>query len=406
MKRTVHCIAAVFAAVCAMIFGQCIRISRILPNEITAYYNENISFRNFTTIGVNNQFQNIKDLKKAASVSAGDTSYECSVSLFNIIPTKTVTVRQTNKKYAVPCGTLFGIKFYARGAAVIRCCDISLGDTTVNPGKNCGLIPGDAIVAIDGCEIESYRDVERLTMQSGGDKLHLTCLRGEKQFETDIVPAAADGGYRLGLWIKDSAAGLGTMTFYDPETGAFASLGHGICDDETSELLAIEKAEITRVEIAGITKSSSGNPGSINGYFDDDPPIGTATVNNGCGLFGSLQYIPTSQQPVEIANIQDIYKGKAQILCTLDNGAPKLYDIEITGIDYDEKNKTKNLQILATDERLLSRTGGIVQGMSGSPILQNGKLVGAVTHVLLTNSAKGYGIFAQNMFDEMEKAQN
>ena len=399
MKRAIRCSALLLTALCAGIFGFCARLGYLLPDEFTAYGSDVVSFTNFSTLSFHNQSKNITAVR-------GDVSCCGDVSLFDIIPVKSVTVHRSEKKYVVPCGTLFGIKFYAKGAAVIRLCEIDEGGQTVCPGRDAGLLPGDTILKADGSEIRSCGDVERLTSQSGGEALHLLCRRGGRDFETDIVPAASDGSYRLGLWIKDSAAGLGTMTFYDPESGAFASLGHGICDDETGELLELDEARITAVEIAGITRGTDGCPGSINGYFRDGGGLGCATANSECGLYGTLSEPISKSAPVELAPIQEVHRGRAQILCTLDGCEPQLYDIEITKVDYDEKNKTKNLQITATDEELLQKTGGIVQGMSGCPILQNGKLAGAVTHVLITNSAKGYGIFAQNMFDEMEKAQN
>ena len=398
MKRAVKRAAVILTCVCAAVFGVCSELQSVLPDEITAYKDENISFRNFTTITFKNQSKNETD-----SVAA---SYSGRLALFDIIPVKNITVHRSEKKMVVPCGTLFGIKFYARGAAVIECCDISTGEKTVNPGKDCGLEAGDTILEIDGCEIKSCADVENHIKLGGGEPMTLSCLRGNREFTTVIRPVLSSGEYRLGLWIKDSAAGLGTMTFYDPQSGAFASLGHGMCDDETGELLNIDRADITEVTVTGITKGTSGKPGIINGCFSDAPALGTAAVNNECGLYGALRYIPPSAEPIEIASIQEVKRGRAQILCALDSGEPQLYDIEITHVDYDKNNKTKNLQIAATDPRLISLTGGIVQGMSGCPILQNGKLAGAVTHVLITNSAKGYGIFAQNMYEEMDKAQN
>ena len=196
------------------------------------------------------------------------------------------------------------------------------------------------------------------------------------------------------------------MTFYDPNSNYFAALGHGICDSDTGEIMPLGSADITSAQIGSITKGTNGIPGSINGYFDGGNAIGHAVVNNELGLYGLLYGEVPNFEPVEIANIKDVQKGKAQILCSLDGGSPKYYNIEITNVNYDPQNKTKNLQITASDTELLEKTGGIVQGMSGSPILQNGKLVGAVTHVFMTNPTKGYGIFAQNMYDEIAKRQN
>ena len=398
MKRAVRCSAVLLTALCAGIFGFCAKLGKLLPDEFTSFGDESVSFTNFSTITFRNQSKN-------SGAEQDDVSCCGDISLFDIIPVKSVTVHHREKKYVVPCGTLFGIRFYAKGAAVIECCDIDHDGKMVNPGREAGLRPGDTILSAGGCEIGCCADLERITEQSEGKTIPLLCRREGCDFETEITPAGANGSYRLGLWIKDSAAGLGTMTFYDPESGAFASLGHGICDDESGGLLELEHAELTSVDVAGITRGSDGCPGSINGYFRDDNALGEATINTECGLYGTLSSPISGTAPVEIAPIQEVHRGKAQILCTLDGSAPKLYDIEITGVDYDESNKTKNIQIVTADDELLSKTGGIVQGMSGCPILQNGKLAGAVTHVLLTNSARGYGIFAQNMFDEIEKAQ-
>lgn len=328
--------------------------------------------------------------------------------LLNIIPIKEVNVHNTEKKYVVPCGNLFGIKFYTKGVVVIKCSDIILNDKTENPGSSGGLAPGDTIIRINNKEVVCCNDIKEVVSESKGNSLEVAFERQGKEYITRLTPVStdSDGDFHLGLWIRDSCAGLGTMTFYEPDSKRFASLGHGICDSDTGKVLPLDSALITEAKVASITKGSQAVTGSINGYFaGGDKTLGVALRNCETGLYGTLTDTPCQAQPIEIANVQEITKGPAQIICTLDNGEPQYYNIEITRIDYDINNKTKNLQIIATDKRLLEKTGGIVQGMSGSPILQNGKLIGAVTHVLITNSAKGYGIFAQNMFNDMEKSR-
>lgn len=399
---TIKCISVILAVVCCGIFGVCEKYVKSFPDDITVYGNENISYNHSITISSNNQ--SIKEIKANADI--GEISQVKNLTLFNIIPIKEVNVHTVEKRFVVPCGNLFGIKFYTKGISVINCNNIELGFKTVNPGAECGLRSGDTILKINGKDMTSCEDMQSEITSSGGGSLNIECERQGEIFHTVITPVQSDGEYRVGLWIRDSCAGLGTMTFYDPETNKFAALGHGICDSDTGELLPLDSAEITQAKISTITKGTNGSPGIINGYFASDETSGRALLNNETGLYGILDNPTSYFEPIEIANIQDIRKGEAQILCTLDDGEPKYYSIEITGVNYDEKNKTKNLQIVATDNRLLEKTGGIVQGMSGSPILQNGKLVGAVTHVLITNSAKGYGIFAQNMFDEIDKKLN
>ena len=399
---TIKCISVILAVVCCGIFGVCEKYVKSFPDDITVYGNENISYNHSITISSNNQ--SIKEIKANADI--GEISQVKNLTLFNIIPIKEVNVHTVEKRFVVPCDNLFGIKFYTKGISVINCNNIELGFKTVNPGAECGLRSGDTILKINGKDMTSCEDMQSEITSSGGGSLNIECERQGEIFHTVITPVQSDGEYRVGLWIRDSCAGLGTMTFYDPETNKFAALGHGICDSDTGELLPLDSAEITQAKISTITKGTNGSPGIINGYFASDETSGRALLNNETGLYGILDNPTSYFEPIEIANIQDIRKGEAQILCTLDDGEPKYYSIEITGVNYDEKNKTKNLQIVATDNRLLEKKGGIAQGMSGSPILQNGKLVGAVTHVLITNSAKGYGIFAQNMFDEIDKKLN
>ena len=401
-SQAIKCISIILAVVCCGIFGVCEKCIKSFPDDITVYGNENISYKYSITISPNNQ--SIKEIK--ANADMGENSQIKNLTLLNIIPIKEVNVHTVEKRFVVPCGNLFGIKFYTKGISVINCNNIELGFKTVNPGAECGLRSGDTILKINGKDMTSCEDMQSEITSSGGGSLNIECERQGEIFHTVITPVQSDGEYRVGLWIRDSCAGLGTMTFYDPETNKFAALGHGICDSDTGELLPLDSAEITQAKISTITKGTNGSPGIINGYFASDETSGRALLNNETGLYGILDNPTSYFEPIEIANIQDIRKGEAQILCTLDDGEPKYYSIEITGVNYDEKNKTKNLQIVATDNRLLEKTGGIVQGMSGSPILQNGKLVGAVTHVLITNSAKGYGIFAQNMFDEIDKKLN
>ena len=376
----------------------------ILPNEYTIYKSEAFSYGDHKLITLNDHVY--KDTKEALYFSEDYTSQE--LMLMNIIPIKEVNVHSKEKKYVVPCGDLFGIKFYTKGVVVIKCSDIVKNNKIENPGSVGGIEPGDTITHINDKEILCCNDVKQVVSSSKGSSLSVTYERQGIEYTTQLTPVSTNSGgdLHLGLWIRDSCAGLGTMTFYEPKSKSFAALGHGICDSDTGKILPLDSAYITEAKIAGITKGSPTVTGSINGYFSGgDKSLGLALRNCETGLYGTLSDIPCEAEPIEIANIQEIKKGEAQILCTLDDGKPEYYNIEITKINYDPNNKTKNLQIIATDERLLSKTGGIVQGMSGSPILQNGKLIGAVTHVLITNSAKGYGIFAQNMYDDMEKSR-
>ena len=398
MKKAIKAICVFLTLVCTFIFLFCIEMGSRFPDEYIIEQQEKTAVSNSRILSLRKT-----GTDKMYSRSIGSDPTSGQLMLMNIIPVKDVNLHVREKKYVIPCGNIFGIKFYSKGAVIIKCADILHDSKTVNPGKDCGLREGDTIIKINKRDISCCEDVETAVCLSKGDPISLTYDRQGTICETTIIPVKTSGNeYKIGLWIRDSCAGLGTMTFYDPDTGYFASLGHGICDTDTGKLMILDKAIITDAKINSITKGTDGVTGSINGYFADDLSLGYALENTETGLYGKLCTCPEWRQPVEIANVQEVKKGPAQILCTIDNEGPKYYDIEITRVDYDENNKTKNLQITAADDRLLAKTGGIIQGMSGSPILQNGKLIGAVTHVLVTNSSKGYGIFARNMYSEME----
>ncbi len=402
MRSFIKIIYSFLSVICFMVLSLCAYSDSIIPDQITDDMSDDVFMDDHITFSVYNRS------KKAAPANSAlsDSRVNVEARLFGCIPIKNVEIIRTDRRYAAVCGTLFGIKLYTKGAAVVECCIINSAGVSRNPGQEAGLTPGDTLLEIDGIKITSCSQVERIVKLSDHEIFEIRYLHDNNEYTSTIHSVTIDGARQLGLWIKDSAAGLGTLTFYDPQTQKFAALGHGICDTDTGALLTLEQAQVTNVEVAGITKGRSGAPGSINGYFSDSPAFGSVLRNSECGVFGIMEKLSGNEIKLPIASPYEIYRGDAQILCTLDGGAPELYNIKITKIDHSSDTPTKNIQLSVTDPRLTEITGGIIQGMSGCPILQNGKLVGAVTHVLLTNSAKGYGIFAQKMYDEMEKAQN
>ena len=207
------------------------------------------------------------------------------------------------------------------------------------------------------------------------------------------------------MWVRDSTAGIGTLTFYDQKSQCFGGLGHGICDADTYELMPLRTGDILPVTISGVTKGMRGTPGELRGYFSDDEAIGSLGANTSCGVFGMLEQEPVGTV-TQIGLKQSVQTGEVQILTTIDNEGPKYYSAVLESINYHGDQEGKNFVLRITDSKLLEKTGGIVQGMSGSPIIQNGKLIGAVTHVFVNDPTRGYGIFAENMLNQSNTVSN
>ena len=267
---------------------------------------------------------------------------------------------------------------------------------TVKSSEITKIHPGDIISEIDGKKITSAEQVWRIVSDSNGKPLEITVLRGKERLSVIVTPTLACSGYKIGLKIKDSASGIGTITFIDKATGKFGGLGHGICDSDTGELIEICGGESCGVILGGVHRGDAGKPGELSGVLTSKI-IGTIEKNTECGVFGRLSGVDYSDsEEIKIGSKDKLHTGEAEILCTVKNGYPRRYKVEITEI-CDGSSPTKSFKIKVTDQTLISLTGGIVRGMSGSPIIQDGKLVGAVTHVLVANPTEGYGIFIENM---------
>lgn len=308
-----------------------------------------------------------------------------------------------NQRYVIPCGTPFGVKLYTEGVMVIDTEDIVLESGRCCPAEKAGIKAGDIIYSVNGEKITSNTRLSELISNAGGKRLKIVFIRDGKSYNTELTPVITgdNGEGKAGLWIRDSCAGIGTMTFYDPKTHVFAALGHGICDVDTKKLLPCGGGEIVKSRINGITKGVKGIPGGLEGCFTEEEPIGELVLNTDSGVFGALKTSPVDFKAIPVAGCSEIKTGKAEILSTVDGEKPKSYSIRITSINNEACSNTKNMVIEIDDVELLEKTGGIVQGMSGSPIIQNGKLIGAVTHVFINDPTKGYGIFAENMLKTM-----
>lgn len=294
-------------------------------------------------------------------------------------------------------GTAFGVKLYSDGLIIIGFSDVESESGTKSPAKDAGMQINDIITRIDDKKIGSASDFTDKVENSDGKKIKLQYKRNDALYECEIKPSLskAEGKYKMGLWLRDSTAGIGTVTFTVPETGLFAGLGHGICDGETGALIPLSKGIVSDVKIEGIKKGQCGAPGELQGVFTGNP-VGNLlknTMNGVCGIY--FDKTPVSQK-IKLGTKNEIKEGNAYIICTLDNSKPEKFNIAISEVHRDSCGN-KNFIITVTDKKLIDKTGGIVQGMSGSPIIQDGKLVGAVTHVLVNDPTKGYGIFIDNM---------
>lgn len=302
----------------------------------------------------------------------------------------------------IPLGRAVGIKLFSDGVLVVGLSSLDTPEGPASPGRTSGLKAGDVITHMDGSEVDTIEEVQDHLAQHPGEKMTLQVQRGEEslQLAAQAVKTTA-GSYQLGVWLRDSMAGIGTMTFYDPDSGVFVALGHGINDVDTAKLMPLETGSIMGATVSDVKKGAAGEPGELHGDFDLTADLGTLYANTEQGIFGRLEDAALAQdlQPVEVAARDQVQTGRATILSNIAGDAVEEYEVEITHLYPENAGDSRNLMLRVTDQRLLEATGGIVQGMSGSPILQNGRLVGAVTHVLVNDPTRGYGILAENMLD-------
>ncbi|MGN1202306.1 MAG: SpoIVB peptidase, partial [Eubacterium sp.] len=270
--------------------------------------------------------------------------------------------------------------------------------------KEAGLEKGDIIISINNVKMTSSTQVEETFNDNNGKDYKIVVKRNGnyKNFTLTPVYSQSEGKYKVGVWVRDSTAGIGTLTFYNPANNSIAALGHPITDVDTNEIMPILNGEAVKATVTKLYKSTDGEAGSLCCDFSNDV-IGSLSINSECGIYGKCANELSSGKLYQVASAQEVEKGSAQLLCTLDGSGPQLYDVEITRVSYRENNDEKNMVVKVTDEDLIEKAGGIIQGMSGSPIIQNGKLIGALTHVIVDNPEKGYAIFAETMAEKSEE---
>ncbi len=341
----------------------------------------------------------------AATVLANakiEASKECGVEQEKSIFGRKVTLMEDEYVYAG--GQTVGIAMYTDGIYVTDTVPVEDEYSNyVKPADDAKIKKGDYIISANGTELNDISNLEAVLNASNGNKIKITVLRNGKIFDTDIQPIknSKDGVYRLGLWMRDSAAGLGTITYIDPDTKEFTALGHSVCDADTGEILMISQGRVVECNITGVKKGTNGKAGELKGSFGTNArQLGDIKSNTKFGIRGVMYDIPRGEL-VQLGSKEFIHEGEAYIYSDFDNCEMKKYEIEILHINDQTFPSEKGLVIKIKDKNLIEKTGGIVQGLSGCPIIQDGKLIGAVTHVMLNDPTKGYGIFIENMIGDV-----
>ena len=303
-------------------------------------------------------------------------------------------------------GNSVGVRVSTDGVLAVGYSDLTKGNVEIaSPAQNGGIQIGDRLISVNGNKIKNSKDLSKKINESKSENVEILLERNGEEITKNIkLSKNQDGDYKIGLWVRDSTAGVGTLTFYDKESGKYGAIGHPITDSETEKILSIKNGDLLNSSIISIKKGVKGNPGELRGIFSSDKkPIGNVTGNTQCGIFGSMNtenLKNINNKTYKVGWKDEIQPGPAQIITTIDEEGPKLYDIEIVKLTKQESISTKSMVIKITDERLLEKTGGVVQGMSGSPIIQNDKIIGAVTHVLVNKPEVGYGIYIEWMLKD------
>lgn len=306
-----------------------------------------------------------------------------------------------SEKTLIVGGQAFGVKFYTQGVIVVDLSEFETETGARNPAKEAGLRVGDVIRSVDRRIVSTNGDIAELVEESGGAPLEIEYSRGGEPATVTVAPLYSPPlqSYKLGLWVRDSTAGVGTVTYIDPDTGRFGALGHGISDVDTGLLMPLSDGEVLQAQIVGVATGKRGMPGQLKGAFVEEMHYGALDINSDQGVFGFLDdrgVLALSGQAIPVARAEEVHTGRVTIRSTISGTQPEEFEAVIETVNGGGA-EIKNFVLRITDERLLAATGGIVQGMSGSPVLQDGKLIGAVTHVLVNDPTMGYGIFLENM---------
>ena len=394
-------ITTVFIYICAI---------DAIPRNIILFKGEELNFRKIFGISIEN-----KNLKYGAIQTSTDSvknqeigTKNLEVKLFNAFKVKDIDVSIIEKTKVIPVGQVSGIKLYTSGVLVVGMSEIKGTDNIKHkPYENSGIQEGDTIVQIENKDITDTKELINVVNLSQGKELKIKYVRNNDSLECNITPVkTSETEYKLGLWVRDSAAGIGTMTYIEPELNSFAALGHGITDIDTGKILNISDGQFITTKVLSIMKGTSGNPGKILGTINEQAKIGIINKNSIFGIYGVVNDITNvklnSNNAIDVATRNEIELGEAKILCSLDGESAEEYKIQIEKIYLNNDYDNKSMLIKVTDNKLIEKTGGIIQGMSGSPVIQNGKFIGAVTNVLINDPTRGYVVFGDLMVKEMK----
>ena len=370
------------------------KLNRTIPSDIYLTKDKNAVIDLSGFVYASGEANCIYDSGKLMLSCPEDTSYNVNLKLFGILPVKKFTVSSSKNELFMPSGQAIGIKLYTDGVLVIK----------INknlPADIAGIKVGDVITHINATKVLNATHFSALLNENKQNTATISYIRNKNSYTVELIPTYSQNEYKIGAWVRDSSAGIGTLTYVSPD-GSFGALGHGICDQDTSDLLTVMHANVSGCEIVDCEKGEKGIPGRLCGVLKSND-LGIMSKNTYTGVFGTIDKNQVVlKQPMPIATRFEVEKGKASILSTIDHSGVQEFSVLIEEINTASDGEN-SMVIKVTDENLTKKTGGIVQGMSGSPILQNGRIVGAVTHVFVNDPTRGYGIFIENMLAEAEK---
>ena len=379
-----------------------------IPENIIIFKGEDI---NIATLWGINIKSNTTLIETASNINTGEFDKAgqetLTVSLFDKINLKTIDVSVLEDIEVIPNGEIVGIKLYTSGVLVVGTSSIEGIDGQIyKPFEGTGILEGDSIIEVNGNIINNTQELVNSINKSNGQEIEVKFVRNSEEKTCKITPVKnKQEEYKIGLWVRDSAGGVGTVTFYNEETKSFAALGHAITDIDTGEIINTSSGEIDDVNIVSIVKGEKEEPGKVQGTIINGSTIGNIYKNCGFGIYGTVENLNNLDinynRRVKVASRQEIELGKATFLSGID-GQVKEYELEIEKIYLNNNEDNKSMLIKITDEELLEKTGGIIQGMSGSPIIQNGKFIGAITHVFVKEPQVGYAVFGDMMLNELE----